>query len=123
MRGYGTATPSSRWACPAGTAPTGGRPVTTGPWNARPVSAACVACPFQSRSRWVETKRRWPELFAEAVETAARLRKGLAYVKEPYLHSLRMPLAKAVALDEGGQERRRAGRRVLGNECEGHCGV
>ena len=62
--------------------------------------SACVACPFQSRQRWLETKRRWPELFAEAVEIDDRLRGGLAYVKEPYLHSLRMPLAEAVALDE-----------------------
>ena len=84
--------------------------------------SACVACPFQSRQRWVETKRRWPELFAEAVEIDARLRDGLAFAKEPYLHNLRMPLAKAVALGEaelgeGGQ------RDGFGNECEGHCGV
>ena len=64
--------------------------------------SACVACPFQSRKRWVETKRRWPELFAEAVEIDARLRDGLAFAKEPYLHSTRMPLAEAVALDEVG---------------------
>ena len=47
-------------------------------WEARydrPLErSACVACPFQSRQRWVETKRRWPELFAEAVEIDARLR-------------------------------------------------
>ena len=84
--------------------------------------SACVACPFQSRSRWVETKRRWPELFAEAVEIDARMRGGLAFAKEPYLHSLRIPLAQAVALDEaemgaGGQAD------GFGNECEGHCGV
>ena len=36
--------------------------------------SACVACPFQSRQRWVETKRRWPELFAEAVQIDANLR-------------------------------------------------
>ena len=84
--------------------------------------SACVACPFQSRKRWVETKRRWPELFAEAVEIDARLRDGLAYVKEPYLHSLRMPLAQAVAHDEAelGADGQRDG---FGNECEGHCGV
>ena len=84
--------------------------------------SACVACPFQSRQRWVETKRRWPELFAEAVEIDARMRDGLAFAKEPYLHSLRMPLAEAVKLDEaemgtGGQTD------GFGNECEGHCGV
>ena len=50
------------------------------------------------------------------------MRGGLAFAKEPYLHSLRMPLAEAVALDEavlgaGGQGDE------FGNECEGHCGV
>ena len=70
----------------------------------------------------METKRRWPELFAEAAEIDAKLRGGLAFAKEPYLHSLRMPLAQAVALDEaemgdGGQAD------GFGNECEGHCGI
>ena len=76
-------------------------------------------CPFQSRHRWVETKRRWPELFAEAVEIDARLRDGLAFAKEPYLHALRMPLAEAVTLDEAkmGEDEQRDG---FGNECEGH---
>ena len=84
--------------------------------------SACVACPFQSRQRWVETKRRWPELFAEAVEIDARLRGGLALDKTPYLHSLRMPLSQAVALDEAelGADAQVDG---CGNECEGHCGV
>ena len=96
-------------------------------WDARypdrPLErSACVACPFQSRQRWIETKRRWPELFAEAVEIDANMRGGLAYVKEPYLHARRLPLAQAVALDEAGlsADRQRDG---FGNECEGHCGV
>ena len=38
--------------------------------------SACVACPFQSRQRWVETKRRWPELFAETVEVDDTIRGG-----------------------------------------------
>ena len=84
--------------------------------------SACVACPFQSRQRWVETKRRWPGLFAEAVEIDARLRRGLALDKTPYLHVLRMPLAEAVAFDEA--ELRAEGQADgFGNECEGHCGV
>ena len=84
--------------------------------------SACVACPFQSRQRWVETKRRWPDLFAEAVQIDARMRSGLALRKTPYLHMLRMPLAEAVALDE--EELGRDGQRDgFGNECEGHCGV
>ena len=95
-------------------------------WEARydrPLErSACVAYPFQSRQRWVETKRRWPELFAEAVNIDDRMRGGLAFAKEPYLHSLRMPLAEAVALDEAalGADGLRDG---FGNECEGHCGV
>ena len=95
-------------------------------WEARydrPLErSACIGCPFQSRRRWVETKQRWPDLFAEAVEMDAKLRAGLAYVKEPYLHPLRVPLERAVALDEtrlgtGGEAD------GFGNECEGHCGV
>ena len=84
--------------------------------------SACVACPFQSRQRWVETKRRWPGLFAEAVEIDADMRDGLAFAKEPYLHSLRMPLDEAVALDD--EKLRAEGRKDgFGNECERHCGV
>ena len=84
--------------------------------------SACAACPFQSRARWVETKRRWPELFAEAIEIDARLRDGLALQKTPYLHTARMPLAEAVAHDEAvlGAAGQSDG---FGNECEGHCGV
>ena len=70
----------------------------------------------------METKQRWLELFAEAVEIDAMMREGLAYAKEPHLHSLRMPLAEAVALDEAqlGADGQRDG---FGNECEGHYGV
>ena len=95
-------------------------------WEARyerPLErSACVGCPYQSRQRWVETKRRWPELFAEAVEIDAKLRGRLAFAKEPYLHPLRVPLAEAVSLDEEqvGPDQRRDG---FGNECEGHCGL
>ena len=95
-------------------------------WEARydrPLErSACVACPYQSRRRWIETMRKWPELFAEAVATDTRLRDGLAFAKEPYLHSLRMPLAEAVALDqvELATDEQADG---FGNECEGHCGV
>ena len=49
-------------------------------WTARydrPLErSACVACLFQSRQRWVETKRRWPELFAEAWRSQWRLSSG-----------------------------------------------
>ena len=84
--------------------------------------SACVARPFQSRSRRVETKRKWPELFREAVEIDANLRDKLAFAKEPHLRPLRLPLAEAVGHDEAdlGAGGLRDG---YGNECEGHCGV
>ena len=98
-------------------------------WTARydrPLErSACVACPFQSRQRWVETKRSWPDLFAEAVQIDANLRdsnRGLAFAKEPYLHSRRLPLAQAISLDEAEMEPD-GQRDGFGNECEGHCGV
>ena len=63
-----------------------------------------------------ETKRRWPELFAEAVEIDARLRNRLALDNTAYLHMLRMPLDEA-EMGRGGQAD------GFGNECEGHYGV
>ena len=89
-------------------------------WEARydrPLErSACVGCPYQSRQRWVETKRRFPELFREAVEIDSNMRGRLAFAKEPYLHPLRIPLAEAVSLDEEqvGPDQRRDG---FGNEC------
>ena len=95
-------------------------------WKARydqPLErSACIGCPYQSRRRWVETKHRWPDLFAEAVEIDSNMRDKLAFAKEPYLHPRRLPLAEAVNLDraELGADQRPDG---FGNECEGHCGV
>ena len=84
--------------------------------------SACIGCPYQSRQRWAETKRRWPKLFAEVVEIDSNLRGKLAFAKEPYLHPRRVPLAQAVNLDEAGL---RAARDPdgFGNKCEGYCGV
>ena len=84
--------------------------------------SACVGCPYQSRRRWVETMRRWPGLFAEAVEIDASMRDMLAFAKEPYLHPRRIPLAEAVRLD---QEEMGSGmdRDGFVSECGGHCGV
>ena len=95
-------------------------------WEARydrPLErSACIACPYQSRQRWIETRVRWPELFAEAVEIDSNMRGKLAFAKEPYLHPRRLPLAEAVRLDEAalGADHHPDG---FGNECEGHCGV
>ena len=111
-------------------------------WSARydrPLErSACIGCPYQSRRRWIETKRRFPGLFAETIEIDSDMRRplvrpssaeqalgsdrGLAFAKEPYLHPRRIPLAEAVSLDEAqaGLGQHRDG---FGNECEGHCGV
>ena len=95
-------------------------------WTARydrPLErSACVACLFQSRQRWVESKHRWSVLFAEAVEIDAKMWDGLAFAKEPYLHSLRKPLNQSVALDKADMEAE-GQKDGFGNECEGHCGV
>ena len=95
-------------------------------WDARydrPLErSACIGCPYQSRRRWVETKRRWPELFAEAVEIDANMRSRLAFAKEPYLHPRRIPLDQAVSRDEA-QQGHDGERDGFGNECEGHCGL
>ena len=70
----------------------------------------------------METKSRWPKLFAEAVEIDAGLRDGLVLDKTPDLHVLRMPPAQATALDEVGMG---AGVKAdgFGSQCEGQCGV
>ena len=88
------------------------------------VRSACVACPFQSRRRWVELKRRWPALFAETVEIDRSLRSSLALVKEAYLHRRRLPLKEAVVLDEAvALGETLDGGDGFGNDCSGHCGV
>ncbi len=81
-----------------------------------------VGCPFQSRPKWVETKWRRLGLFAESVEIGERLQGGSAYVRAPYLHPLRIPLAGAVSKDEASLESVES-QDSFGIECEGHCGV
>lgn len=86
------------------------------------VRSAYIGCPYQSCQRWIEKKRRWPELFDEAVAIDTTMRHRLPFDKEPYLHSLRMPLDQAVALDETQMRFGQQGD-GFGNECDGHCGV
>ena len=95
-------------------------------WQARydrPLErSACIGCPYQSRQRWVETKRRWLELFAEAVGIDAKLRGRLAFAKEPYLHPRRVPLAlvaEPVRVPVGSDIRLIEADRLR----EGHCGA
>ena len=95
-------------------------------WKARynrPLErSACIGCPYQSRQRWVETKRRWLELFAEAVDIDANMRGKLAFAKEPYLHPRRVPLAlvaEPVRVPVGSDIRLIEADRLR----EGHCGA
>ena len=66
----------------------------------------------------METKSRWPKLFAKAVEIDAGLRDGLVLDKTPDLHVLRMPPAQATALDEVGM-----GAGVQADGFGSECGV
>ena len=96
-------------------------------WNARydwPLRrSSCIGCPYQSASRWLETKTLFPEDFAVAAKIDNSLRSsGLRYARESYLHKSRRPLAEAVALTEA-QGRLDLDPDGFGNECEGHCGV
>ena len=88
----------------------------------RPLAkSACVGCPYQTKSRWLETKERYPEVFADLVEIDANLRdSGLRYAREAYLHPARLPLDEAVELAAAQGRFEIDG---FGNECEGHCGV
>ena len=84
--------------------------------------SACIGCPYQSRQRWVETKRQWPKPFAEVVEIDSNLRGKLAFAKEPYLHPRRVPLAlvaEPVRVPVGSDIRLIEADRLR----EGHCGA
>jgi len=83
--------------------------------------SACAACPFQSRSRWIQLKENHPDLFDAAVKLDSSIRDGLNYVDEPYLHKTRRPLAEAVALDQAQQLLPFEDDFMA--ECEGHCGL
>ena len=85
--------------------------------------SACVACPFQSRQRWVETKRRWPELFAEAVEIDARLRDGLTLDKTPYLHIPAEAPGRGGRAGRGRRWERTDSETGSGTSARGQCGV
>ena len=74
--------------------------------------SACVACSFQSRQRWVETKRRWPELFTEAVEIDANVREGLALDKTSLPSRVALVPGPGRRAGRGGLGSRRAGGRV-----------
>ena len=72
-------------------------------WQARydrPLErSACIGCLYQSRQRWVETKRRWPELFAEAVEIDAKPQRTVG------LRQGALPASSTGAPRAGGQPR------------------
>ena len=85
-------------------------------WEARYASPlerpACVACPFQSRRRWVETKRRWPQLFAEAVADRHQA-TGRAGVRQGAILPLpENALGRGCSSRRGAVGSRRAGGRV-----------
>ena len=78
--------------------------------------SACVGCPFQSRQRWMETKRRWPKLFAEAVDIDANMR-GKTGLRQGALpaSSTGAPRARRCSLDDADPGNGRAAS-VTGSE-------
>ena len=86
------------------------------------VKSSCMGCPYQSSRRWVDTKRQYPDHFAELVAIDANLREP-GWRKDygqVYLHASRIPLDEAVAATEAQQTYL---PETFGNECHGVCGV
>lgn len=88
--------------------------------------SACIGCPFHSPKGWIEMKNQDKDSFEEAVEIDAMLRspKHNAYSifrNNVFLHSRRLPLDEAVALDSGELKVTEEGH--WGNECAGICGT
>ena len=114
---------SISWRATAAWAPPGGlNPLWWAARYDRPLEhSACVARSYQSRQWWVETKRRWPELFAGEVETDARMR--WASIRQGAVPVLPADApCPAVGHNEAtlGAEGHKDG---FGNECAGHLEV
>ena len=105
--------------------------------------SACYFCPFRSAAEWVRLAEDNPDLFEDACEIDANIRKAHItkdVVDSRYLHGRRIPLREAVEMDRAeGKDRRLPKARQMqyafgdnrlnnegdnwNNECEGHCGI
>lgn len=82
-----------------------------------PLKSACVICPFHDNATWLEIKKNSPEEFEAACVLDDKIRKGLRYKSELYLHKSRKPL-REVDLQES-----QTTIDDFINECEGFCGI
>ena len=83
--------------------------------------SACIGCPFHSDASWKDMKENDPESFAEAVHIDWILRNSPrtrgAVQAEAYLHSSRKPLEQVDFSEVTGYAH------LMGEECEGLCGI
>jgi hypothetical protein len=82
-----------------------------------PYASACVICPFHDNHAWLEIKRKEPESFEKACQLDEKIRNGLKYQNELYLHKSRKPL-REVDLQED-----QTTIDDFISECEGFCGL
>lgn len=82
-----------------------------------PKKSSCIICPFHDNTHWLEIKKEYPDEFEKACVFDEKIRNGLKYKHELYLHKSRKPLKEVdlqenqITLDE------------FINECEGFCGI
>lgn len=82
--------------------------------------SACIGCPYHNNAEWRRI-RASPELWADAVEADAIIRKAGRdkTPSEAFLHRSMLPLDMAPIDDEPADEWATG----IGNECQGMCGV
>ena len=96
------------------------------PVGAPPLArSACVGCPFHDSHEWVGLADQHPDLINEAAAIEALMQEARMSSNPhiPYLHSRRIPLLEAIALDRRKVANLDAQGSLFGAECEGMCGV
>ncbi|KKM80843.1 hypothetical protein LCGC14_1335740 [marine sediment metagenome] len=80
--------------------------------------SACFFCPYQDGKRWVDTRRRYPDLWARAIAMEDTINKRFAEKgdsRQAFLTKLRVPLrmlGEEIPIED-----------LEGEECEGYCFV
>jgi hypothetical protein len=82
-----------------------------------PRKSSCIICPFHDNAHWLEIKKQDPEEFEAACLLDEKVREGLAYKNDLFLHRSRKPL-REVDLNEN-----QTTIDDFINECEGFCGI
>ena len=88
-----------------------------------PPRSACTFCPFHSDEEWIKMRHDDPASFAIAAEYEKQLQRSAAaqeaLVGVPYLHRTCRPLGEV----EFKKRPKHQQLSLIGNECEGMCGV